>query len=252
MSAHTFGGDWFDRAADVAIDASGNIIMVGTFSGTADLDPGAGTASRTGVSPDQDIFVSKNSASGDLIWVKTFGDPLGNNPQAESVAVDASGNVHVTGYFGGPIDFDPGPGTSILYPARYPADPDNPVDGESTGIPTAFVLKLTAAGNLAWVKRLGGGGGTRGLSIAVDSAGNVISGGWFMGDCCSPPPPADFDPGAGDTGIVASGFRDGYVSKLDSNGNFVLVKRFTSAGDDVVTGVTVDASGNFYVTGGFD
>ena len=251
VAAYTFGGDWFDRAADVAVDASGNIITVGTFSGTADLDPGAGTASRTGVSPDQDIFVSKSSASGDLIWVKTFGDSLGNNPQAESVAVDASGNVHVTGYFGGPVDFDPGPGTSILYPARYPADPDNPVDGESTGIPTAFVLKLTAAGNLAWAKRLGGGGGTRGLSIAVDSAGNVISGGWFMGDCCAPP--ADFDPGAGDTGLIfASGFRDGYVSKLDSNGNFVLVKRFTSAGDDVVTGVTVDASGNFYVTGGFD
>jgi len=238
VAAYTFGGDWFDRAADVAVDASGNIITVGTFSGTADLDPGAGTASRTGVSPDQDIFVSKNSASGDLIWVKTFGDPLGNNPQAESVAVDASGNVHVTGYFGGPIDFDPGPGTSILNPA-------------SEGIPTAFVLKLTAAGDLAWAKPLGGGGGTRGLSIAVDSAGNVISGGWFRGDCCAPP--ADFDPGAGETGLIfASGFRDGYVSKLDSNGNFVLVKRFTSAGDDVVTGVTVDASGNFYVTGGFD
>jgi hypothetical protein len=238
VAALTFGGGWFDRAADVAVDASGNIIMVGTFSGTADLDPGAGTASRTGVSPDQDIFVSKSSASGDLIWVKTFGDSLGNNPQAESVAVDASGNVHVTGYFGGPIDFDPGPGTSILNPA-------------SEGIPTAFVLKLTAAGDLAWAKPLGGGGGTRGLSIAVDSAGNVISGGWFRGDCCAPP--ADFDPGAGETGLIfASGFRDGYVSKLDSNGNFVLVKRFTSAGDDVVTGVTVDASGNFYVTGGFD
>jgi hypothetical protein len=238
VAAYTFGGDWFDRAADVAVDASGNIIMVGTFSGTADLDPGAGTASRTGVSPDQDIFVSKSSASGDLIWVKTFGDSLGNNPQAESVAVDASGNVHVTGYFGGPIDFDPGVGTTILNPA-------------AEGIPTAFVLKLTAAGDLAWAKPLGGGGGTRGLSIAVDSAGNVISGGWFRGDCCAPP--ADFDPGAGETGLIfASGFRDGYVSKLDSNGNFVLVKRFTSAGDDVVTGVTVDASGNFYVTGGFD
>ena len=59
------------------------------------------------------------------------------------MAVDAQGNVHATGGYGGRVDFDPGPGTAYL----------TSVAGAGGDV---FVLKLDAGGNFLWARSMGG------------------------------------------------------------------------------------------------
>ena len=58
-----------------------------------------------------------------------------------------------------------------------------------------------------------------GLSIAVDSGGNVYTTGYFEGT-------ADFNPGTGITNLTSAGYKDVFVSKLDSSGELIWAKSF--------------------------
>jgi hypothetical protein len=94
----------FVRGLD--LDAAGNIYASGTFNGTVDLDPGAGSFSRT-TAGQSDIYVVKLTAAGNLIWAETFGG-AGHDVNF-GLAVDPAGVVHLTGYYRDSFDFDPDP-----------------------------------------------------------------------------------------------------------------------------------------------
>ncbi len=97
--AKDLGGTDTDEVFGVANDASGNVVVVGTFKGSINLD--AGAVSSNGY---WDGFVAKYSAtSGAHMWSKPFGG--GNDELANAVAMDASGNAIVTGYFWNTVDF---------------------------------------------------------------------------------------------------------------------------------------------------
>jgi hypothetical protein len=83
-----------------------------------------------------------------------------------------------------------------------------------------------------------------GVSIAVDSSGNIYTTGFFRGT-------ADFDPGVGVTNLTAVGELDAFVSKLDSTGALIWAKSF--GGDDAIysKSIAVDSSGNVYTAGHF-
>ena len=99
-------GDGSDQyAIAVAVDASRNLIVAGYFEGT--LDFGGGVLTSAGAN---DIFVAKFGSDGAHLWSKRFGD--GSDQAASAVAVDASGNVIVTGVFRGTVDFGGGGLTS--------------------------------------------------------------------------------------------------------------------------------------------
>jgi gliding motility-associated-like protein len=215
----------------IAVDASGNVYTTGTFSGTADFDPGTGVFNMTSGNNGQskDAFISKLDATGNFVWAKQMGG-LGPADDASgyTIAVDGSGNVYTTGAFSGRVDFDPGAGVSYLSPG---------------GI---FVSKLNAAGNLVWAKQMGDGTGAEGgLSIAVDGSGNVYTTGNFSGT-------ADFDPGAGVFNLSSAGKEDIFVSKLDAAGNFDWAKQIGGIENDEGLSLTVDAQGNVYTTGYFN
>ena len=72
-------------------------------------------------------------------------------------------------------------------------------------------------GNFVWAKSMGGTGFDQGLGISVDGSGNVHTTGNFQDT-------ADFDPGPGTSNLTSNGSSDVFVSKLDSNGNFVWAK----------------------------
>jgi hypothetical protein len=112
----------------VAVDGLGSVYTTGSFDGTADFDPGAGTTNLTSLGG-YDVFVLKLNSSGDLVWVKQFGGAFYD--YSFSAAVDGSANVYTTGAFNGTADFDPGVGTTNLAPSGG-------VDG--------FVTKLDASG----------------------------------------------------------------------------------------------------------
>jgi len=246
VNATYYGGAGFDYAYSTAIDASGNHFVLGTFASTnLDFDPGVGTTSRATAGFDDiyiskfnssgdfvwmndDIYISKFNSSGDFVWMKQIGGV--DNDVANSLAIDALGNLYIGGRFQSTVDFDPGVGTSNLI---------------SSGSSDAFVLKLDSAGEFQWVRHIKGSttSGYESLtSMTVDSSGLYAIGEFNE--------TADFDPGVGTSNLVTNGQLDTFALKLDLDGAFQWVKNFGAGSNDSAKSLAVDSSG-VYVTGGF-
>jgi hypothetical protein len=137
----------------IAVDGSGNVYTYGKVEGTAVFDSTHTLNAGSGAA-----FLTKLSQSGNLLWV----DQLGGAGDAASsqfsggLALDASGNVYVTGRFTGSVGF----GATTL-----------------TSQPNAvniFAAKIDgASGVFDWAVAAGGPIDDRGNGIAVDSSGNV-------------------------------------------------------------------------------
>ena len=99
---------------------SADVIVTGTFEATADFDPSAGTLELTSAGGD-DIFVASYSPGGAHRWSRRFGGTSGD--RGNGVVVDGNGNVTVTGFFGGTVDFGGGAltsaGGSDIFVASY-------------------------------------------------------------------------------------------------------------------------------------
>jgi hypothetical protein len=223
----SMGGTSGDRSNSIALDGSGNIYTTGCFQGTADFDPGVGTSNLTSTGSYADIFISKLDTAGNFLWAKSIGGI--QTDEGISIVVDGSGNVYTTGLFRGTVDFDPGVGTNNL---------------TSAGDRDIFISKLDAAGNFLWAKSMGGTSIDVGNSIAVDGSGNVYITGLFFGT-------VDFDPGMGTSNLTSGGSSDIFISKLDAAGNFLWAKNIGGTSFDGANSITLDGSGNVYLTGAF-
>ncbi len=109
----------------------------------------------------------------------------------------------------------------------------------------AAIVQVADSQTLEWVKQLGGTSTDFGHSIAVDDFGNIYTTGAFAGT-------VDFDPGAGTYNLASAGETDIFISKLDASGNFVWAERVGGTGADEAFNVTLDTSGNVYITGIFE
>ena len=99
--------------------------------------------------------------------------------------------------------------------------------------------------NLEWVKQTRGDSWCYSNAITTDNNDNVISAGRFSSD-------ADFDPSENNK-ILSTQLNsfDGYIQKLDSNGNLLWVYQVASFSANLVTSITTDNQGNIYATGYF-
>jgi hypothetical protein len=205
--AKQIGGSGSDEGFGITIDSDGNVYTTGYFEGTVDFDPGVGITNLTSAGG-RDIFISKLDSNGNFVWAKRIGgasDDYGNR-----IFLDSSGNVYTTGLFGGIVDFDPGSGTNNL---------------ASNGSNDIFILKLDRNGNFVWAAAMGGTGDDGGFGIALDSNNNVYTTGVFYNT-------ADFNPGPGVFNMTSAGGMDIFISKLDSDGNFIWAKRMGGPNDD--------------------
>ena len=221
-----FGGTDWEYVNGIDVDGSGNVLLTGSFQGTADFDPGSGTDSITSLGSN-DVFVVKLNSSGQLVWAKSVGGT--GNDQGAAVAVDDSGNVYVAGSFSGTADFDPDSGTANV---------------SAVGFEDGFVMKLDADGAYQWAKRIGGTGPEYARGVVADSSGNVFTAGYFQGS-------VDFDPGAATSTLTAAGGNDAFLQKLDSDGNYDWAIRLGSTGNDYGYSVASDSSDNVLVHGYF-
>lgn len=224
--AKNMGGTSSAIGNSITIDPFGNIYTTGSFSGTVDFNPGAGTFNLI-ASGDQDAFISKSDASGNFLWARRIGGLY--SEFGIGVAADVSGNVYVAGSFGLTVDFDPGAGISEL---------------TSFGGNDIFILKLDASGNFVWVKRMGGPSIDDCYGLTIDKSGNIYLTGDFVGK-------ADFDPGAGIYELQSAGDLDIFILKLDASGNLIWAKNFGGTAADAGYGIAVDKDGNVYSTGLF-
>jgi hypothetical protein len=227
INVATFGGTGIDRAQSMVVDAAGNIYTSGHFSATADLDPSVGTSNLTSAGG-LDVFVTKQNSQGELLWAVRAGGT--QDIQATSIAVDATGNVYVTGYFSGTADFDPRP-TDVLNLTAVAGD--------------VFVWKLSPAGAVVWAKRAGGSGFDSGSSLAIDSAGDVYVTGQFIGT-------AEFNDGGISSTLTSEGpAADVFVWKMTSAGVIQVIVRLGGTGTDRSVDIGLDSAGSLYVTGNF-
>lgn len=103
------GTGYLNLFTNVGIDAIGNVYVTGNYSGTADFDPGPGTANLTAASGEIEGFVAKyDGNTGAYLWAGALESSISGYTGAFSVAPD--GTLYVSGGFRGTIDLDPGPG----------------------------------------------------------------------------------------------------------------------------------------------
>ena len=116
--------------------------------------------------------------------------------------------------------------------------------GGSSPMATALVntptCPVVGTGQPRWAKRWGGTSADSGKAITTDGSGNVLVGGSFTGT-------VDFGGGA----LSSGGMDDAFLAKYLSDGTPVWSRRMGGTGNDGVTGIAVDRSGNVFVTGYF-
>ncbi len=207
------GGTGTDWGNSIAVDNVGNIYVTGSFAGTADLDPGTGTQLISSFG-ENDIYIQKLDASGNLIWFKQFGGI--ESDQGKSITVDESGNVYVGGLFSETVDFDPGTGINNL---------------TSSGQEDLFIQKLDASGNLLWVKQKGTTGANDiSYSIAIDGFENVYSTGYFSGNFLIQKYNTDGNL-VWENNIGGSNNDHSYCLALDNSGNVYITGNFVGTVD---------------------
>ncbi len=224
--AKRMGGMNYDYGNSIITASDGAVYTTGYFQGTADFDPDILTTLNLTSTGLADIFISKLDTDGNFVWAKKMGGA--GDDYGYEIAVDEDGNVYVTGSFSGTASFNPGDDTAELV---------------SAGGDDIFVSKFDSLGNFVWARRMGGAGADVGNSVATD-AGSVYSTGYFAAT-------ADFDPGGSIANLISSGDADIFISKLDSDGNFVWAKSMGGMDSDNGTSIVVDATHNIYTTGYF-
>ncbi len=126
--ARTWGGPVYDCGWGVAADGSGNVYITGSFRDTVDFDPNGIGNPRTS-NGEYDVFLGKFDSSGSFEWARTWGGS--DHDRGYGVASDGLGNVYVTGYFYGSVDFAP----------TDPPCNENPDEHISNGYIDVFLTK---------------------------------------------------------------------------------------------------------------
>ena len=150
--------------------------------------------------------------------------------QGNGIAVDAAGNVYVTGFT--TSTNTPGPGFPTM----------NPIQVDNNGSFDVFVTKINAAGNaLVYSTYLGGTGLDQGNGVAVNAAGNAIVTGRTQS--------TNF-PTLNAIQLNNNGLDDVFVTKINAAGNALVYSTYLGGSSaDFGNAIAVDSAGNAYVTG---
>ncbi|MGE0588003.1 MAG: IPT/TIG domain-containing protein [Cyclobacteriaceae bacterium] len=219
--ARRIGSASSEDADDIATDASDNVLITGSFSGTLDFDPGAGVANLTSVGG-SDAFVLKLNSAGNYVWANSVGGSTSDS--GTSITTDASEDVYYTGEFQSTTDFDPGPGIFNL---------------STGGGRQIFVSKLNASGSFLWALGSEANTGTPsvwafGPVISITPTDNIIIAGELEDGT------ADFNPGACTTELTATSGINTFVLNLSSTATCVpTISSFTPASGPIGTTVTI-------------
>jgi PKD repeat protein len=216
-----FGGQYDDTASAVSVDGAGNVYFTGYFSGIIDFGGGPLSVPFTS---DLDVFLTKLDPDGNHLWSKNFTNS--GNESGYGIAVDATGNVAITGFFTNSINFG---GTTLTSP---------------NAMSDVFVARFTTAGGHTWSKQLGAPDGNEGGNgLTMDSTGNVLITGYAF-------KAVDFGGGA----LSALGMSDAFVAKYAAtSGAHMWSRRMGGMANDYGYGVAVNRTTNdVYVTGTFE
>lgn len=216
-----------------AVDGAGNLYLAGmTMSDDFPTTPGVYAVTHT-VAYGGDIFVAKLNAGGSALLWATFLGGAGND-RATAIAVDAAGNVNLTGWTQSP-DF---PVTALApWPARR-SEKD------------AFVARLNSSGSiLLYSTFLGGSQDDEGTGIAVGADLSIYVAG-TTSSADFPSTPGSVQPAFGGGDCYGFPCSDAFVVKLNPFGFGLVYGTFLGRADsDEALALRVNSSGEAYVAG---
>ena len=225
-SSFAFSCDNYGKG--IVSDKNGNTYITGRFSSPS-MDflglPNLLNANSTGCY--EDYFIAKFDSLGNTVWAQRAGgsgDDGGN-----SIAMDTSGNIYVTGYFaGGSVTFDTVTVSTVSPGANF------------------FIVKYTPSGNALWGRVATGAGDQIGNSIATDRKNNVYVTGAFQNKIIF-----------GTDTVTTNTGESAFIVKYDATGNKLWaqaanVSGFGSGTDHIRgEGICTDVSGHTYISGMF-
>jgi len=217
--AKSAGGVEADVAHSVTVDGTGNVYVSGRFHSPTLTIGSVTLINKDNTGNSTDLFIAKYDSDGSMLWAKSTGENH-TNDVALSLAVSTSGNIYMTGVFGGStITFD-----SIVL-----------------SNPGFFLAKYDTDGNVLWAVSASNTNVCQGSSVTVDGLENIYVTGWYYDS------PIIFDA----IPLPNTGSADIFLVKYDSAGNVNWAKGFGGISYDLAHAVAVDTAGNTYVTGEF-
>ncbi len=221
------GGMGDDRATGIALDATGEVVVIGS---TQSINFPVASAYQQSLraSSGQDAFIAKLNAAGNGLVFSTYFGGSGWD-LANAVTLDSAGNIYVTGDT-----------QSHDFPVLSPLQPLN------QGQQNTFVAEFTPAGSLSWSTYFGGNSIDHGAGIAVDASANV----YLAGSTWSTAFPVHNPFQA-----TNHGGQDAFVAKFAAGGGSVVFSTYLGGSGssnspiEGAVGVGVDPLGDVYVGG---
>lgn len=217
-AAYNFGGTSDDGGLAIAVDATGNAYIGGSFFGSLTL--GATTLVDGGTSFNG--FLTKIAPDGSPLWAKKFGSDHEN--LVRSIVLDGAGNGYAGGYFTSSADLA---GTNV----------------NSAGNEDAFITRFsTATGTPTFVRTIGSNNYEELKAISIDPTGSHI---YITGHFANTISIGEFSL------VTAINNTDVFVARMDANGTFDWATSGGGSEFDESGGIGADAQGNIHVTGSF-
>ncbi|MEO7993189.1 MAG: hypothetical protein ABI743_02225 [bacterium] len=217
----TWGSASTDWVFDHALDAAGNVHLVGRADGVADYDPGVGVVLLVGGGGSDSFYVKLNGSTGAYMSAFVIGNSVSD--VLLGIALDESNGMLLSGVFNLTMDFDPTAG----------------VNTRSTTFSAPYILKLDATSQaFQWVAPLqvasfAGGQSYQGL-VADPQGNSYFASTYYSGGT------NDFDAGAGTANIPPVGGGDAFLVKYNSAGQFQWVSTLGGTNTDNGTDVALD------------
>lgn len=206
------------EGGNIATDAAGNVYVSGVLIGTVTF----GSIVVTAPSGTPSTFVVKFTSQGTAVWgVASSGTGTGNRTDSSGLAVNANGEVFVSGAYKATIAF-------------------GNLSATSQGDYDAFLMKLNAAGVPQWLRSAGGTGVDYASALTV-APGNGV---YLSGSLSAV---ATF----GSLVAISRGGLDAFLMQYDGQGTPQWLQTFGGSGDDGSGTVVTVPSGELYTVGYF-
>ena len=177
-------------------DTGGNVYVVGLV--TDDL--GAGV-----VQGDQDVYLRKYDAAGQLIWSRLLG--ASESATGYALATDSNGNVAIAGKVSGHL-----------------------TSASAGGGEDSFIMKLDSQGREVFTRQIAPQADDQANALAFAADGSLFVAGQTAGAMSST--------------VTQAGGSDAYLLKLSVSGGLEYARQFGGSGDDRATALSVDSAGD--------
>ena len=210
-----YGGGGDDQFFTIKTDNNGNNYSAGITTSISNISL---LGFQQFIGGQLDVFISKVDSSGSKIWGSYFGGL--SNDIAFKLTIDKGLNIVICGYTNS---------FNNIFSNGFQQNLSGSNDG--------FVLKINQIGQIIWSSYFGGTGNDQCRSIATDTINNIF----LVGTTDSNQLPASIN--------LPAGGLDGFITKLDSNGNLIWSRYFGGSGSDGLMDIVNEKTGNILVTG---